>query len=67
LITQAVNTARCGEIYLTYVAVQKKLAVTVIDDVCRDLDGIKELNYPMFTKGYFMVTGKDRVELQSNK
>jgi 4-hydroxy-4-methyl-2-oxoglutarate aldolase len=46
------------------VAVQKKLAGTVIDGVCRDVDGIRELNYPMFTKGYFMVTGKDRVELQ---
>ena len=48
---------------LTYVAVQKKLAGTIIDGVCRDVDGIRELGYPMFTKGYYMVTGKDRVEL----
>lgn len=46
---------------LTYVAVSKKIAGTVIDGVCRDVDGIRELNYPIFTRGHFMVTGKDRV------
>lgn len=50
---------------LTNVAVTKKLAGTVIDGVCRDVDGIRELDYPMYTKGYFMVTGKDRVECKA--
>lgn len=50
---------------LTYVAVKKKLAGTVIDGVCRDVDGIRELDYPMFTKGHFMVTGKDRVTMET--
>lgn len=50
---------------LTYVAVSKKIAGTVIDGVCRDVDGIRELGYPMFTRGHTMVTGKDRVMLQS--
>jgi len=50
---------------LTNVAVAKKLAGTVIDGVCRDVDGIRELGYPMYTKGYFMVTGKDRVECKA--
>lgn len=49
---------------LTYVAKEKKLAGTVIDGVCRDVDGIRELDYPMYTKGHFMVTGKDRVAME---
>ncbi len=47
---------------LTNVAVIKKLAGTVIDGVCRDVDGTRALDYQMYTKGHFMVTGKDRVE-----
>ena len=50
---------------LTWVAVSKKIAGTIIDGVCRDVDGIRELDYPMFTRGHFMVTGKDRVTLES--
>ncbi len=50
---------------LTHMAVQKKLAGTVIDGVCRDVDGIRELGYPMYTRGHFMVTGKDRVVMES--
>jgi 4-hydroxy-4-methyl-2-oxoglutarate aldolase len=38
---------------------------TVIDGVCRDIGAIKAMNYPVFTKGSFMVTGKDRVELDA--
>jgi len=49
---------------LTYVAIKKKIAGTVIDGVCRDVDGIRELDYPMYTKGHFMVTGKDRVMMK---
>lgn len=47
---------------LTTVAIAKKAAGTVIDGVCRDVDGIREMNYPMYSKGHFMVTGKDRVD-----
>jgi len=50
---------------LTLVAVRNKIAGTVIDGVCRDVDHILELKYPMFTRGHFMVTGKDRVEIES--
>ncbi|HEX2988747.1 MAG TPA: RraA family protein [Chloroflexota bacterium] len=50
---------------LTHVAVTKKCAGTVIDGVCRDVDGIRELDYPMYTRGHFMVTGKDRVVMES--
>lgn len=47
---------------MTILSCQKKVAGTVIDGVCRDVPGIKSLGYPMFTKGVYMVTGKDRVE-----
>lgn len=50
---------------LTYVAISKKIAGTVIDGVCRDVDGIRALSYPIFSRGHFMVTGKDRVILKS--
>ncbi len=50
---------------MTCLAVSKKIAGTVIDGVCRDVDGIRELGYPMFTRGHFMVTGKDRVTLEA--
>ncbi|MEH7342445.1 RraA family protein [Bacillus sp. JJ1532] len=50
---------------LTYVATNKGIAGTAINGVCRDVDGIRELGYPMFSKGFFMVTGKDRVMVQS--
>jgi regulator of RNase E activity RraA len=36
---------------------------TVIDGVCRDTPVIFEQDYPIFTKGYYMVTGKDRFEV----
>lgn len=36
---------------------------TVIDGVCRDVPTIYGLEYPIFTKGTYMVTGKDRVQV----
>jgi 4-hydroxy-4-methyl-2-oxoglutarate aldolase len=50
---------------LTHVATSKGIAGTIIDGVCRDIDGIRELSYPMFSRGHYMVTGKDRVMVQS--
>lgn len=49
-----------GDIMSIY-ATQKGIAGTVIDGVCRDINVIRELKYPIFTKGTYMVTGKDRV------
>ena len=48
---------------LSITATHKGVAGTLIDGVCRDLPTIHELNYNIFTKGYYMVTGKDRVEV----
>lgn len=49
-----------GDIMAIY-ASRKGIAGTVIDGVCRDVNVIRELQYPIFTKGTYMVTGKDRV------
>lgn len=46
---------------MTYTAKTKGIEGTVIDGVCRDVNGIKELGYGIYTKGKYMVTGKERV------
>ncbi|MDP2267958.1 MAG: RraA family protein, partial [Deltaproteobacteria bacterium] len=51
-----------GDIMTVY-AQKRGIAGTVIDGVCRDLPRVLSVRYPLFTKGRFMVTGKDRVEL----
>lgn len=47
---------------MTINASQRGISGTVIDGVCRDVPGIRKLRYPIFTKGCYMVTGKDRVQ-----
>ena len=42
-------------------AKQKGIAGTVIDGVFRDVPAVLECDYPVFSKGYYMRTGKDRV------
>lgn len=53
-----------GDIMTQY-AMSRKLAATVIDGVCRDVSVALGKGYPMFTRGRFMRTGKDRVEIGS--
>ena len=48
---------------MTVYSQKKGIAGTVIDGVCRDLPRILETGYPIFTRGRFMMTGKDRVEV----
>lgn len=48
---------------LTQWAMSRNFAGTVIDGVCRDVQCAIENEYPMFTRGRYMRTGKDRVEL----
>jgi regulator of RNase E activity RraA len=48
---------------LTAVADQKGVAGTVIDGVNRDVRRALELGYPIYSRGRFMRTGKDRVEV----
>ncbi|MBD9596383.1 RraA family protein [Ensifer sp. ENS05] len=53
-----------GDIMTQY-AGARKIAGTVIDGVCRDVSRALDDNYPLFTQGRFMRTGKDRVEVAS--
>lgn len=48
---------------LTAVAHAKGVAGTVIDGVCRDVHRALGLGYPIYSRGRFMRTGKDRVEV----
>ncbi len=50
---------------MTYTSKSKGIEGTVIDGVCRDVNGIKEVDYSIFTKGRYMVTGKERVEVDA--
>jgi 4-hydroxy-4-methyl-2-oxoglutarate aldolase len=50
---------------LTLVAHNTKIAGTVIDGVCRDSWRARELNYPIFSRGTYMRTGKDRVRVDA--
>ncbi|PMU18573.1 MULTISPECIES: RraA family protein [unclassified Pseudomonas] len=53
-----------GDIMTQYAGSQR-IAATVIDGVCRDVSKALGDSYPLFTKGRFMRTGKDRVEVEA--
>ncbi|NWA24514.1 RraA family protein [Pseudomonas gingeri] len=53
-----------GDIMTQY-AGTRQIAGTVIDGVCRDVNKALGDGYPIFSKGRFMRTGKDRVQVQS--
>ncbi|MFF5864509.1 RraA family protein [Pseudomonas sp. NPDC012596] len=53
-----------GDIMTQY-AGQRCIAATVIDGVCRDVTKALGDGYPIFSKGRFMRTGKDRVQVQA--
>lgn len=48
---------------LTSVAHKRGIAGTVIHGVCRDVARSFDLRYPIFSRGRFMRTGKDRVQV----
>src|SRR5687768_2965333 len=50
---------------LTAVAHRRGLGGTVINGVCRDVSRAIDLGYPIYSRGRFMRTGKDRVEVES--
>ena len=52
-----------GDIMTEY-AGMKKFAATVIDGVCRDVAKAVGDHYPMFSRGRYMRTGKDRVQVE---
>jgi 4-hydroxy-4-methyl-2-oxoglutarate aldolase len=47
---------------LTVTAHAKGLPGTVIDGICRDTERSLEVGYPIFSRGHWMRTGKDRVQ-----
>ena len=53
-----------GDIMTQYAGL-RGIAGTVIDGVCRDVSKALGDNYPMFSAGRFMRTGKDRVQVES--
>ena len=52
---------------LTMTAKMKGISGTVIDGVCRDIPSILEEKYPVFSRGRFMMTGKDRVMVEATQ
>ncbi|MER5182557.1 RraA family protein [Streptomyces sp. NPDC002896] len=50
---------------MTILAGRKGVAGTVVDGVCRDVRRALALDYPLFTRGNWMRTGKDRVQLEA--
>jgi 4-hydroxy-4-methyl-2-oxoglutarate aldolase len=48
---------------LTAMAHHRGVGGTVIDGVCRDVSRALGVGYPIYSKGRFMRTGKDRVEV----
>jgi regulator of RNase E activity RraA len=50
---------------LTAVAHRRGLGGTVINGVCRDVARAIDLGYPIYSRGRFMRTGKDRIEVES--
>lgn len=52
---------------LTVTAHRRQVAGTVIDGVCRDVDRSLTLGYPIFARGNWMRTGKDRVRVEATQ
>lgn len=49
---------------LTEIAHRRGLGGTVIDGICRDVSLCMELGYPVYSRGHWMRTGKDRVQVE---
>ena len=50
---------------LTEIAHRRGIAGTVIDGICRDTALCRSLGYPVFSRGHWMRTGKDRVQVEA--
>jgi regulator of RNase E activity RraA len=56
-------TVWCG--IMTQVAAHRGVSATVIDGVCRDVETSSSVDYPIWSAGRFMRTGRDRVRLRA--
>jgi len=52
---------------LTELASRKGIAGTVIDGISRDVSLCLELGYPVYSRGHWMRTGKDRVQVEATQ
>ncbi|WP_248768195.1 RraA family protein [Pseudomonas sp. MWU12-2345] len=52
---------------LTHVAVSRNIRGTLIDGAARDIDTVIRLGYPLFSRGRFMQSGKNRVQLKATQ
>jgi 4-hydroxy-4-methyl-2-oxoglutarate aldolase len=52
---------------LTEIARRRGIAGTVIDGICRDVALCLSLGYPVFARGHWMRTGKDRVQVEATQ
>ncbi len=50
---------------MSITAKRNSVEATVIDGACRDIPVIVKEQYPVFSRGTFMMTGKDRVQLEA--
>lgn len=50
---------------LSQIAQARNIAGTVINGVCRDSAEAVQCDYPIFSRGVFMRTGKDRVQVEA--
>jgi len=50
---------------LSQIARARSIAGTVINGVCRDAEEAVQCGYPIFSRGTFMRTGKDRVQVEA--
>lgn len=50
---------------LTEIAHRRGIAGTVIDGICRDVHLCIDLGYPVYSRGHWMRTGKDRVQVEA--
>lgn len=50
---------------LTKKALSRGVAGTVINGSARDIETVRSLRYPLYSRGIFMVSGKNRVELKA--
>ncbi|MCK9511461.1 MAG: RraA family protein [Pigmentiphaga sp.] len=58
------NATVWGDI-LTEIAHRRGMAGTVIDGICRDVAMCLKLGYPVYSRGHWMRTGKDRVQVEA--
>lgn len=52
---------------LSSVAASRKIAGTVIHGLCRDVDTVLEVGFPVFARGTYMKSGKNRVRMTATQ